>query len=176
MSIIYLTIRAIKQITIPRYFMNERGYVTEFYRQLNPLVRDSNLFPPQTILETEVQKRRNDHFGVTQRPDLLIHIPIETGLTDRPNENNFVVYAFKRNGNLARTIIDFNNLDEMFINLNYEIGIYINIGRFPEIFLYNYEGRYKSRIHEFSVGLDTDREVQICHSFFIDNSPEFEII
>jgi hypothetical protein len=156
--------------------MNERGYVTEFCRHLSPLLRESNLYPDHTILETEVQKRRYDHFGVTQRPDLLIHIPIETGLTDQPNENNFVVYAFKRNGNLARTNIDFSNLDEMFRVLNYEIGIYINIGRFPEVFLHNYEGIYKTRIHEFSIGLDSEREVQICHSFFINDSPELEIL
>jgi len=165
MSIIRLSIQAIKQITNQRYYSNERGFVAQFYRHLSPLVEGSGLYPPQTILETEVQKRRHDHLGVRQRPDLLIHIPIEIGITERPYENNFVVYAFKRNGNERMAISDYNNLEQMFGILHYEIGFFINIGRFPEVFLHNYNGEYKSRIHEFSIGLG-DGEVQINYAYF----------
>ena len=121
---IRLVIEAIRQITVPRYFNTERGYVGEFYHHLSNLLRDNPMFPVQAILETEVQKRIPDHFGVKQRPDLIIHIPIETGLTNNANENNFVVFAFKQKANMRRALNDFDNLDEMFSALNYDKGVF----------------------------------------------------
>lgn len=162
------TVLAIRQILIQRYFNSERGFVPEFYSNLRGQLENSNLFPEHTILETEVQKRRLLH-GVRQRPDLLIHIPIETGLTNNVAENNFVVYAFKLNGNAVDALEDFEKLDAMFGQLNYEMGIYVNIGTHPTIFLNNYIGNFKDRIHEFSIRLDNE-QVLIKHCFFRQNN------
>src|ERR1700756_560363 len=136
MEIINRTIAALKQITVPRYFTTERGFATEFYCQLKNL-NVLELYE-NAILETEVQKRRDDHYGVRQRPDILIHIPIETGLTTHANENNFVVYAFKLEGGNNEVDADFEKLDEMFEYLNYAVGIFININSHPTVSL----GRY----------------------------------
>ena len=161
------TITALKRIVTQRYFLTERGFVTEFYCQLNRQIEIGVDFPNYTILEVEVQKRRGLHYGLTQRPDLIVHIPIETGLTDNANENNFAVYAFKLGGGSSKVQEDFSKLDEMFYNLNYQIGFFINIGAFPNIFLETYEGIYKDQIHEFSIGLDNGI-VNILHSYFIE--------
>ena len=168
MPIIEEIIDTLKSITTPRYFRTERGYQTEFYRQLSNRLDNSNLFPEHTILEAEVQKRNLDHYGVTQRPDLLIHIPIETGLTNNANENNFVNFAFKLNGNENASLEDFGKLEQMFHFLNYELGIYINVSRYPDTFLNNYQGNHNNRIHEFSIGLNNGT-VQIRHAFFDNN-------
>lgn len=168
-ELINISVLALRQITIPRYYRTERGFVAEYYCHLRRL-DVVNLFPEHTILEIEVQKRHDDHYGITQRPDLLIHIPIETGLTKNANENNFVVYAFKLNGKTARIAEDFAKLDQMFEFLNYGIGFFVNIGAYPTTYLNNYQGNYKSGIHEFSTAL-RDEKVLIKHSFFANGVP-----
>ncbi len=166
-DIFELIISALRNIVVSRYYTTERGFVGEFYTALSNELNGKQLFPTHTILESEVQKRSLDHYGVTQRPDLLIHIPIETGLTKNANENNFVNFAFKLNGNSRRVQEDYTKLDQMFQLLNYETGIFINIGAFPNIFLQTYNGNYKNRIHEFSIRLN-DGTVEINHAYFID--------
>ena len=168
MAIIEEIINTLKLITIPRYFRTERGFQSEFYKQLSNNLDGKNIFPEHTILEAEVQKRNLDHYGVTQRPDLLIHIPIETGITQNANENNYVNFAFKLNGNINSSISDYEKLDQMFNLLNYELGIYININKYPIVYLNNYEGIYRNRIHEFSINLDNER-VNVKHAFFENN-------
>lgn len=165
MAILEEVINSIKSINTPRYYKSERGYQTEFYSHLSINIKGKGLFPEQAILEAEVQKRTLEHYGITQRPDLLIHIPIETGLTEETNENNFLNIAFKLKGNKKSSIEDFMKLDEMFEKLNYKEGLYINIGKFPTVFLEAYEGNFKNRIHEFSIGL-VNGEVRINHAYF----------
>lgn len=165
MAILNEVINTLKNIIIPRYYKSERGFQTEFYRILSNQLEGKLIFPENTILEAEVQKRNLEHYGVTQRPDLLIHIPIETGITENANENNFVNFAFKLYGNERASVEDYEKLEQMFFFLNYEMGIFINIGKYPEIFLNNYEGGYKNRIHEFSIGKDED-VIKIMHAFF----------
>ena len=164
-EILNRTILALKAITVPRYHTTERGFVDEFSHQLKLQIANLNLFSEHAIVEAEVQKRLNHHYGVRQRPDLLIHIPIEAGLTENANENNFVVYAFKLNGNNNLTLKDFAKLNEMFQALNYELGIFININAYPNTFLENYVGEYRNRIHEFSIRLHNGN-VDIVHSYF----------
>jgi hypothetical protein len=166
-EILTRTLNALKNILVPRFYVTERGFVNNFSHELELQIADLNLFPEHTIIEAEVQKRLNDHYGVRQRPDLLIHIPIETGLTHNANENNFVVYGFKLNGNNNFSMQDFAKLDEMFNALHYQIGIFININAYPNTFLQNYNGDFKDRIHEYSIGL-INGEVKVIHSFFIN--------
>ncbi len=164
MDLITKTVAAIRNILTPRHHNSERGFVPEFYSELKA-VQILQLFPANTILESEVQKRLNDHYGVRQRPDILIHIPIETGLTEHANENNFVVYAFKLQGGNSEADADFGKLDEMFDRLNYETGIYINLNAYPEIYLERYNGNHKNKIHELSVQLNNN-QVSVRHAYF----------
>lgn len=174
-DIFELIISALRNIVVSRYYTTERGFVGEFYTTLKNELKGKQLFPEKTILELEVQKRSLDHYGVTQRPDLLIHIPIETGLTKNPNENNFVNFAFKLNGKSRRVQEDYTKLDQMFQRLNYQTGVFINIGAFPNIFLQSYNGKFKNRIHEFSIRLN-EGSVEINHAFFIDEDLKVETI
>ena len=104
MAILNEVINTLKNIITPRYYKSERGYQTEFYKVLSNLLEGKQLFPEHTMLEAEVQKSTYSHYGITQRPDLLIHIPIETGITENANENNFVNFAFKLLGNQRASI------------------------------------------------------------------------
>jgi len=165
MAIIDEIIVALKGITVARYHKSERGFQTEFYKILSNQLNGKGIFPEHTILEAEVQKRNLEHYGITQRPDLLIHIPIEMGITENVNENNFVNLAFKLLGNERASVEDYGKLEQMFILLNYELGVYINIGSYPEVFLSSYDGEYKDRMHEFSILLE-DGNIKIKHAFF----------
>ncbi len=165
-QVINKTSLAIKQITTPRYYRTERGFVSEFYKELSRQFENDNPFPNHTILESEVQKSSAKHYGINQRPDILIHIPIETGLTTNANENNFVVYAFKLNGAQSKAVEDFDKLDQMFNLLNYEIGIFINISSYPTSYLNKYQGQFRDRIHEFSIAL-AGGQVLINHTHFV---------
>ena len=162
-------IQAIRQITNVRYYSTERGFAPEFYRHLYAILENNKLFPNHTILEAEVQKRTKKHYGVKQRPDILIHIPLEQGLTENANENNFVNYAFKLRGYRGEVKKDFNKLDQMFLQLNYELGFFINVSAYPRTYLSLYEGNFKSRIHELSIGL-VNGLVSVKHSFFVDEN------
>lgn len=173
-EILNITLNALREVVNPRFYRTERGFVSHFSHHLETQIQGQILFPEGTIIEVEVQKRLNDHHGVRQRPDLLIHIPIETGLTDKSNENNFVVYGFKLNGNNQISQEDFRKLDEMFEALNYEIGIFVNINSYPNTYLQNYNGNFRNRIHEYSINL-TNGSVNIIHAYFDENN-EIQII
>lgn len=167
MKIIKHTIEAIKATSNPRFFNTERGYVGELSHQLQILAKDDPAYPLEAIFEQEVQKRTLKHHGVRQRPDLLIHIPLEAGLSESPRDNNFVVFGFKLNGKQLAVESDFRKLDEMFESLNYETGVFINVGAFPNTFLDGYKSNNLEKIHEFSVGL-VDGEVRIRHCYYSD--------
>lgn len=155
--------------------MSERGFVAEFYCQLKKYIEKQDIFPPNTILEAEVQKNLTEHFEMRQRPDLIIHIPVETSLNQKTNENNFIVYAFKLRGNLNSVREDFDKLDEMFGSLNYRTGVLINIGAYPNIFLTHYTGIFAENIHEISIALENGH-IFIRHASFEKGQPIIQII
>jgi hypothetical protein len=164
MNEIEITIAAIRHILIQRYYNSERGFVTE----LSHYLHDENLlglFPPRTIIETEAQKNRRAHYGVRQRPDMIVHIPKEEGVTEHAYDGNFIVYACKVEATVADAQEDFIKLDEMFNALHYPLGIFINIGGYPDSLLHHYRGIHRDRIHELSIRLVGNR-VDIQHSHF----------
>lgn len=168
MSILGKTIQSLKEIRVARYFRSERGFAGEFYSKLSHSLAGTDLFPNQTILESEVQKTTKKHYGLRQRPDLVIHIPVEDGNTGDVTENNFVVYAFKLRGSLDKALSDFEKIEEMFSLLNYDLGIFVNINAYPNSYLEAYAGEFKNRIHELSISL-VDGEVKIKHAYFVNN-------
>jgi hypothetical protein len=163
-ELIKFIVLALRQITTPRYFISERGFAAEFYCQLRDQLKGSTIFPEHAILESEVQKRVSPH-GIRQRPDIIIHIPVETDYTENVNQNNFVVFAFKLDGDVGKVEEDFGKLDEMISYLNYHNGVFINIGSYPTVNLLEYKGNYQSQIHDFSIRLQNGN-VEILHSFF----------
>lgn len=164
MKAIDISIAAIKHIKRKRYYENERAFVTELYRHLH----DENLlslFPERTLIETEVQKSEKKHYGLTQRPDMVVHIPIEEGVYQYAHEGNFIAYACKVEANEVKAREDFTKLEEMFSILRYPLGIFININGYPDSLLRHYRGDYEDRIHELSIRF-AGNKVDVQHSYF----------
>lgn len=160
-------IQAAKSIRNERFYRTERGFAAEFRHQMQIVEENDPIYPIEAIFEMEVQKSTRKHYGVRQRPDLLIHIPLEAGLSENARDNNFVVFGFKRLGNRKSVLSDFDKLDEMFAQLNYEMGVFINVSAYPETYLESYTGVYPERIHEFSIGKQGD-EILMRHARIID--------
>ena len=155
--IIEATIEALKSIRNPRYFNNERGYQGEFYCALRKQLAERAVIGldkhdtiiGDIILDMEYQKR-----GVhrtQQRPDIILHKPAKVTNTS-VDENNFAVWALKRKCRCPKAKKDFTKLNEMFRNLNYPLGFFINIDN-DSHHLEHYKGDYDKRIFGFSVRL-----------------------
>jgi len=162
-SIVEIVVEALKEITSPRFYKTERGFQGRFACALYKVLDERRIFPDDAIIEEEYQKRLKDH-GTAQRPDLIIHVPFEAGRSQNRWEDNFVVFAFKKNADQKVAEEDFGKIDIMFKKLKYPIGFFINIDRYPDIFLDSYDGDFKDRIHEFCIKLDNG--LHILHAFF----------
>lgn len=121
-----LIIKSIRQITNPRLLATERGYQGEFQRVLANVLNEARIFPNQVLVEEEYQKRLREH-GIRFRPDIIIHIPIEASGTINRRSNNFCVFEFKLNASREDAYEDFHKLEQMFANLDYPEGYFINI-------------------------------------------------
>ena len=162
-AVIEIVIEALKEVNNPRFFKTERGYQGRFACAMYEVMDNKEIFPDDTILEEEYQKRLKEH-GTIQRPDIIVHIPTEiSGSADR-SKNNFAVFAFKKNANSEKATEDFDKLDIMFKKLGYPLGIFINIGAL-HTHIDEYKGDYKERLHFFSVVLK-NVELKIVHAYF----------
>ncbi|MEA2033564.1 MAG: hypothetical protein U9N41_08285 [Euryarchaeota archaeon] len=160
--VIEIIIEALKKVNNPRFFKTERGYQGRFACAMYEVMDDKGIFPDDAILEEEYQKRLNEH-GTGQRPDLIVHIPTEISGLANTSKNNLVVFAFKKNATLKKVGEDFYKLDVMFKELEYPLGIFINIGTL-HTHIDKYRGNYKERLHFFSVVMK-NVEVKIVHAF-----------
>ncbi|HOE93333.1 MAG TPA: hypothetical protein PLK11_04165 [Methanofastidiosum sp.] len=168
-KILEMTIEAFKKINKKRFYKSERGYQGRLLCALYFLMDEVNIFSEDTIIEQEYQKGTSSH-GTTQRPDIIIHVPVEHSGA-RITENNYVVYALKKNTSDIDAQDDFNKLDDMFNRLNYELGIFVSINKYPKSFLHLYEGNNKNKLHEFSLKYE-DNKLGILYRYFIDGSIE----
>ena len=66
-------------ITEPRFFATERGFQGELLAELRARLHEA-YFPGDPVVEQEYQKRMREH-DIRIRPDLIVHIPFERGLT-----------------------------------------------------------------------------------------------
>lgn len=117
------TDEALRAVDSARFFRTERGFHGRFYCALQHHLDQTELMANGAILEMEYQKsRRHD---TCQRPDIIFHIPAESGAS--VTENNFAVWALKRRATPAEALKDFSKLDEMFDTLHYPLGFFVNI-------------------------------------------------
>jgi hypothetical protein len=144
--------------------MTERGYQGEFQRVLANLLIESEIFPNEVLVEEEYQKRLREH-GIRFRPDIIIHIPIEVSDTINRRLNNFCVFEFKLNASKEDAFEDFQKLEQMFTNLDYPEGYFINIQGYQNSFLKDFESLNKERINEVSL-IVNERTVYIRHDFY----------
>jgi len=112
------TLAAIRE---PRLFRTERGYQGELVAELKARIPEA-AFPGDPIVEQEYQKRVPDH-GIAIRPDLIIHIPFERGVTGSRGEGNFVAVELKRDK--SKVAGAFENLRQMKEHLGYALTVLV---------------------------------------------------
>jgi hypothetical protein len=162
--IIETIIEALKHMDSPRFFKTERGFQGRFACALYERFDAKKIFQDDTIIEEEYQKKIDLH-GTKLRPDLIVHVPVESSHSSSRTENNFVVFAFKKQANKDRAKEDFEKLNELFEKLKYPLGIFININGRSEIFLNRYSGLFKKIIHEFCI-TQINGKNNILHAYF----------
>jgi len=163
-NIINATINALKLIKQTRFFQTERGFQGVLYSNLQEELDKLEILNEDVILELEYQK--SNRHGLSQRPDIILHIPAEK--YDFPvTQGNYAVWALKYKGSDTKAKKDFDKLDEMFETLLYPLGLFININS-DKHRLENYSGKYKDRIHSFAIKL-INNEILMTHAKWINN-------
>ena len=141
-ELISATESAIRAVDAERFFQTERGFQGRFYCALQAELDRLGLLVNGAILELEHQK--SARHGLSQRPDIVFHIPNEhsrTGVTS----NNFAVWALKRKATPKDARDDFTKLDAMFEILHYPFGFFVNIDAVDPM-RQHYEGRHSTRL------------------------------
>jgi hypothetical protein len=157
---ILATIEALKAVRHPRFLATERGFHGAFYCALRESLIDLNMIDNARILEMEYQK--SERHGVSQRPDIVFHIPVEVSY-DSVRENNFAVWALKREPTETTAGEDFEKLDEMCCNLGYRLAIFVNVAS-TRTHLGSYSGDFHDRIHAFATPDGTGSIIR--HEYF----------
>lgn len=170
-KIINATIEALQSIQQPRFFQTERGYHGKFYCELHEALDASGILSEDILLEMEYQK--SERHGIYQRPDIVLHIPAELDGTS-VQENNFAVFALKRLASQTEAEEDFGKLDQMFNQLHYPLGFFIDVDS-TQHRLNNYTGTFPNRLHAFAVKL-VNGEVSIIHASWVGNEIQEELI
>lgn len=140
-ALIRSTEAAIRTVDAARFFQTERGFQGRFYCALQKQLDQAGLMGNGAILEMEYQK--SSRHDLTQRPDIIFHIPAEYSGAS-VEANNFAVWALKRRASIAKAQSDFDRLDQMFYELNYPLGIFVNIAA-TDPMRQHYNGAYPVR-------------------------------
>lgn len=140
-GLIRATDAAIRAVAHPRFFDTELSFHGAFYHSLQMQLNQSGTQPAGSILEIEHQKSRRH--GIRQRPDIILHVPAVQGASVK--DNNHAVWALKWRASVNKAQADFVLLDEMFEELNYPLGFFVNIGSLNPM-LQHYGGKYRDRI------------------------------
>lgn len=142
---------SVKAITERHYFSTERGYQGRLLAELTNNSNIKRIFPDDPTVEQEYQKTLENH-GIRIRPDIIVHIPYERGMSEDRRRGNFVVIQIKLKASESKAKEDFCKIDLMFEKLGYPLGIFLNIDS-DTTFFDRYSGRYKDRLHCFAVQL-----------------------
>lgn len=148
-KIIEATILALSSIDSVRLLRSERGYQGRLFCELQSALDSSGIISEDIILEMEYQK--SNRHSMTQRPDIILHVPIEVSGA-QIHENNFAVWALKLQASEKKAIEDFIKLDKIFSILKYPIGFFININS-ERYYLECYQGNYPNQIIAFAIYL-----------------------
>lgn len=149
-EIVTATDEALRQVAEPRFLRTERGFQGRFYCALQRVLEKRGLLQGGRILEMEYQK--SARHGMSQRPDIILHVPAEDSGAGVA-ENNFAVWALKKRATAREARDDLARLDEMFERLCYPLGIFVNIDA-RDHFAASYDGRFPERLRTVAVWLD----------------------
>jgi hypothetical protein len=149
--IIESTRESLAAVSHPRFFRSERGYQGRFYCALQAAFDKRGLLDDGArIIELEYQK--GARHGMSQRPDIIYHIPVEVSGKERW-ANNYAVWALKLESSARAALDDFEKLDGMFASLHYPVGFFININS-QQDFLEHYPGSFRDRLYGYCVWLE----------------------
>jgi hypothetical protein len=82
---------AINHIREPRLFLTERGYQGQLLVEFDKLLEGERDSIARPLVEQEYQKTADKH-GITLRPDIIVHIPFERGVSPtRQHDNHLVI-------------------------------------------------------------------------------------
>src|SRR5947209_1684992 len=98
----FLTVfkEGVARIKEVRLFNTERGYQGALVHELKRGIAKAE-FPGDPIVEQEYQKTLPNR-GINIRPDLIIHIPFERGVTLHRDEGNFAAVEIKLRSTAAQ--------------------------------------------------------------------------
>lgn len=140
-GLIRATDAAIRAVGHSRFFETERGFQGEFHHAMRTQLDRMRIQPIGSILEIEHQKK--GRHGIRQRPDIILHVPTALGVSVR--DNNYAVWALKLQASVKKAQSDFALLDEMFEELDYPLGFFVNIGSLDPM-LQHYAGKHRDRL------------------------------
>lgn len=149
-DIIAATDEALRQVAEPRFLRTQRGFQGQFYCALQRALEGRDLLKNGRILEMEYQK--SARHGMSQRPDIILHVPVEYS-GRRVTSNNFAVWALKRHATRSKACEDFDKLDEMFEALCYTLGFFVNIDA-KDNCATCYRGKFPDRLRTVAVWRD----------------------
>lgn len=116
---------ALKNITAPRLYENERGFQGALLAELHKTI-PGHVLPEGTVIEQEYQKRLHTH-GLRIRPDIIIHEPFAEARHKSRQEGNIAVIELKRAASQKDASDDFESLAKMMQALAYPTAAFINI-------------------------------------------------
>ena len=119
---------ALEKIKDPTLFADERGYQGELKSRLDRIlsldIPEDDFAAPQ--VREEYQKRAKAH-GLRLRPDIIIHVPYERGLSPSRKHDNYMVILLKRAAARSKSLQNFRSLERICSILNYPVGVSINV-------------------------------------------------
>jgi hypothetical protein len=145
---------AINQIREPRLFCTERGYQGRLAAEFDRLL---DAYPDKItrpIVEEEYQKRADRH-GIRLRPDIIVHIPFDRGVSPTRRYDNYLVILLKLSATRTEAHEDFAKLEKICHVLNYPIGAFVNVAS-EDLWLPDYKRRTCGTfsLREIAVHLD----------------------
>ncbi len=154
MNAIKTLISAIESIREPRLFSTERGYQGQLASEIDRLLDGEPAGITRPLVESEYQKRAKVH-GIKLRPDIIVHIPFDRGVSPTRRHDNYMVILLKLTANKKKADKDFASLSTICSTLDYPIGVFLNIAS-TDLWLPHYADK-SSRcftLHEFAIKLN----------------------
>ncbi len=153
MDAIKTLVSAIERVRESRFFSTERGYQGQLVAELDHLLGGESGELTRPIVEQEYQKRAKLH-GITLRPDIIVHIPFERGVSPSRRYDNYLVVLLDLSANQKEAEEDFGQLSTICSKLDYPIGAFVNIAS-TNLWLPDYGGKTDDSfiLHEFAVTL-----------------------
>ncbi len=154
---------AISRIREPRLFSTERGYQGHLAAELDKLLEGEPNSIARPLIEEEYQKTADIH-GITLRPDIIVHIPFERGVSPTRQHDNHLVILLNLAAKQKEAGKDFTSLETICSVLHYPVGVFVNIAS-SDLWLPSYKRQFDQSftLHEIAVQLhDTEPRLLVA--------------